>query len=101
VDSTGLETVITATTRIERDFDPDVVGQMKASAGRDLTVGGASLAAHAFKAGLVDECRLFVVPIVVGGGKRSLPDNVRVELELLHERRFRGGIVHLRHHTRT
>jgi dihydrofolate reductase len=91
VDSTGLETVITATTRIERDFDPDVVGQMKASAGRDLTVGGASLAAHAFKAGLVDECRLFVVPIVAGGGKRSLPDNVRVELELLDERRSAEG----------
>jgi riboflavin biosynthesis pyrimidine reductase len=68
---------------------------MKASAGRDLTVGGPDLAAHAFRAGLVDECHLFVAPIIVGGGKQSLPDDVRLELELLAERRFDGGMVHL------
>ena len=85
----------TARTRIERDFDPEAVRQMKTSAGSDLTVGGPDLAADAFKAGLVDECHLFLAPIVVGGGKKSLPDDVRLELELLDEHRFGGGMVHL------
>jgi dihydrofolate reductase len=70
---------------------------MKASAGRDIFVSGPDLAAHAFKAGLVDECHLFLAPIVVGGGKRSLPDDVRMKLELLEERRFEGGMVYLRY----
>jgi riboflavin biosynthesis pyrimidine reductase len=70
---------------------------MKTSAGSDLTVGGPDLAADAIKAGLVDECRLFVAPIVVGGGTQSLPDNVRFQLELLDERRFGGGMVYLRY----
>jgi dihydrofolate reductase len=96
-----LETAPTARTRIERHFDPEAVRQMKASAGRDMVVGGAELAAHAFRAGLVDECHLFVVPVVVGGGKRSLPDDVRLDLELLDERRFEGGMVYLRYRTRT
>ncbi len=74
---------------------------MKASAGRDMIVGGADLAAQAFKAGLVDECHLFVAPMVVGGGKRSLPDDVRVKLELLDERRFGSGMVYLHYRTRT
>jgi riboflavin biosynthesis pyrimidine reductase len=74
---------------------------MKASAERDLTVGGPELGAHAFRAGLVDECHLFVAPIVVGGGKQSLPDNVRLRLELLDERRFGNDIVHLRYRSRT
>ena len=99
--SKTLETVSTAKTRIERDFDPDAVRQIKASAGRDITVGGPELAAHAFKAGLVDECHLFITPIVVGGGKRCLPDNVRLELELLDERRFGNGMVFLHYRTRT
>ena len=99
--SRTLETVSSARTRIERDFDPEAVRQMKASAGRDISVGGPDLAAQAFKAGLVDECHLFVTPIVVGGGKRSLPDNVRLELELLDERRFGSGVVHLHYRTRT
>jgi dihydrofolate reductase len=99
--SRTLEAVSTARTRIERDFEPDAVRQMKASAQRDMIVGGADLAAHAFRARLVDECHLFVVPIVVGGGKRSLPDDVRVELELLDERRFGNGVVHLHYRTRT
>jgi dihydrofolate reductase len=93
--SRTLEAVSTARTRIERDFEPGAVRQMKASAQRDIVVGGADLAAHAFRARLVDECHLFVVPIVVGGGKRSLPDDVRVELELLDERRFGNGMVYL------
>jgi dihydrofolate reductase len=96
-----LETATTARTRIERRFDPEAVRQMKASAGRDMVVGGAELAAHAFRAGLVDECHLFVAPVVVGGGKRSLPDDVRLDLELLDERRFEGGMVYLCSRTKT
>ena len=93
--SRTLETVSSARTRIERDFDPEAVRQMKAQAGRDLTVGGPDLAAQAIRAGLVDECHLFLAPIVVGGGKQSLPDDVRVELDLLDERRFGNGMVYL------
>jgi dihydrofolate reductase len=98
--STTLDAVSTARTRIERDFDPEAVRQMKALAGRNLIVGGPELAAQAFRAGLVDECHLFVVPMVVGGGKRSLPDNVRLKLELLDERRFGNGVVYLEYRTR-
>lgn len=93
--SETLETASTAKTRIERDFDPELVRQMKASAEHDIAVGGPNLAAHAFKAGLVDECHLFVTPILVGSGKRSLPDDVRLKLELLDHRRFGNGMVHL------
>ena len=99
--STTLETVSSARTRIERDFDPDAVRQMKAAVGRDITVGGPDLAAQAIKAGLVDECHLFITPIVVGGGKHFLPNNVRQKLELLDERRFGNGVVHLHYRTRT
>jgi riboflavin biosynthesis pyrimidine reductase len=74
---------------------------MKTEAGRDITVGGPDLAAQAFEAGLVDEYHVFVAPIVVGGGRPSLPDNVRLKLELLHERRFGNGVVHLRYRVRT
>ena len=95
-----LEAVSTAKTRIEREFEPEAVRRMKAAAEGDITVGGPDLAAQAFKAGLVDECRLFVAPIVVGGGKQSLPDKVRVKLELLAERRFGNGMVHLHYRTR-
>jgi dihydrofolate reductase len=98
--SRTLESVSSARTRIERAFEPEAVRQMKAEAGRDLTVAGPELAAHAFKAGLVDECQLFVAPMVVGGGKQSLPDDVRLELELLDERRFGNGMVHLRYRAR-
>jgi len=98
--SKTLERAPTARTRIERDFDPEAVRRMKTSAGGDLTVGGPDLAADAFKAGLVDECDLFIAPIIVGGGKRSLPDDVRVELELLDDHRFGGGMVHLRYRVR-
>jgi dihydrofolate reductase len=95
--STTLENPSTARTRIERDFDPEAVRRLKSSAERDLTVGGPDLAGHAFKAGLVDECQLFVAPVVVGGGKQSLPDDVRLELELLDQRRFGNGMVCLRY----
>jgi dihydrofolate reductase len=95
--STTLEKVSSARTRIERAFDPETVRRLKASAVRDLTVGGPELAAHAFRAGLVDECHLFLTPVIVGGGKRSLPDDVRLRLELLDERRFGSGVVHLRY----
>jgi dihydrofolate reductase len=79
--SKTLDTVSSGSTRIERDFDPEAVRQLKAQAGRDITVGGPELAAQAIKAGLVDEFQLFVAPVVVGGGKRSLPDNVILTLE--------------------
>lgn len=93
--SRTLQTVSSARTRIERDFDPEAVRQMKASAERDITVGGPELAAQAFKAGLVDECQLFLTPVLVGGGKQALPNHVRVKLELLDERRFGSGVVYL------
>jgi dihydrofolate reductase len=99
--SKTLETVRSAKTRIEREFDPEAVRQLKARAGSEITVGGAELAAQAIQAGLVDEYQLFLVPVEVGGGKRSLPDNVRVDLELLDERRFRSGTVYLHYRTRT
>jgi dihydrofolate reductase len=99
--SKTLETVSSARTRIERDFDAEAVRQLKASAERDITVGGPGLAGQAIKAGLVDEYHLFLTPIVVGAGKQSLPDNVRVKLELLDERRFGGGVVHLHYRTKT
>ena len=98
--SKTLETVRSARTRIERDFDPDTVRALKASAERDLSVGGPDLAAQAIKAGLVDEYHLFVVPYVAGGGTRFLPDSVRLELELMDERRFGNGMAHLHYRTR-
>jgi dihydrofolate reductase len=86
--------------RIERKFDPEAVRTLKAEASQDLSVGGSDLAAQAFEAGLVDECQLFLTPILVGGGTRSLPDGVRTQLELLDERRFGNGMVYLRYRTR-
>jgi dihydrofolate reductase len=99
--SRTLEIAASARTRIERDFDPEAVGQMKASLIRDISVGGPYLAAQAIRAGLVDEYHLFVAPIVVGGGTRFLPDTVRLKLELLDERRFGNGAVHLHYRART
>jgi dihydrofolate reductase len=98
--STTLGTVSSARTRLERDFDPEAVRQLKASAEHDISVGGPDLAAQAIKAGLVDECHLFLTPILVGGGTRSLPNDVGVKLELLDERRFANGVVHLHYRTR-
>ena len=98
--STTLETVSSARTRIERAFDVDAIRQMKADASRDISVGGPGLAAQAIEAGLVDAYHLFVTPVVVGGGTRALPDGVPVTLELLDERRFGNGVVHLHYRTR-
>jgi dihydrofolate reductase len=93
--SRTLETVSSSRTRVEREFDPEAVRRLKASAGRAITVGGPTLAGQAIRAGLVDECHLFVAPVLVGGGTRSFPDDVRHDLELLDERRFGSGTVHL------
>ena len=95
--SKTLESASTPRTRIEREFEPAAVRELKASAEGDLLIGGAELAAHAFAAGLVDECQLFLEPILVGAGKRALPDGVRVELDLVDERSFRNGTVFLRY----
>jgi len=92
-----LDRVTTARTRLERSFEPDAVRALKATASRDLTVGGAGLAAEAFRAGLVDEIRLIFAPAIVGGGTRALPDDIRIGLELVDERRFAGGMVYVRY----
>jgi dihydrofolate reductase len=99
--SKTLEEPSSARTRIERDFDPEAVRRMKGEAERDLLIGGPALAAHACEVGVVDECHLFLAPVSVGGGKRGLPEGVRVDLELVDERRFGNGVVHLRYRTRT
>ena len=95
--STTLATVSTANTRLERHFNPTAVHELKAAASRDLTIGGANFAAQALKAGLVDECQLFVWPLAIGGGKPALPTDTRVDLELLDERRFGNGVLLLRY----
>jgi dihydrofolate reductase len=93
--SRTLQTASSARTRIERGFDPDAIRRLKETTGPDITIGGAELAGQAIAAGLVDECHLFLGPVMVGGGKRALPDNIRAQLELLDECRFRRGVVHL------
>jgi dihydrofolate reductase len=95
--SRTLDAPSTERTRVQRDFEPEAIRRMKAEAPGDLAVGGAELAAHAFRAGLVDECQLFLAPVLVGGGKRSLPDGMHLDLELLDERSFAGGMVYLRY----
>ena len=93
--SRTLQEVASARTRIEREFDREAIERVKQSSDSDVSIGGAELAGHAIRAGLVDECHLFLCPIVIGGGKRALPDHLRVRLDLLDERRFRNGVVHL------
>jgi dihydrofolate reductase len=93
--SRTLQAPASERTRIERDFDPAAIRRLKQSSARDITVGGAELAGEAMAAGLVDECYLLLVPMLVGGGKRALPDDVRAQLELLAERRFRSGVVYV------
>src|ERR1700679_3171989 len=95
--SRNLETVSSQRTRIERDLHPDAVRRLKETSKADITIGGADLAGQALALGLVDECHLFLGPILVGGGKRALPDQFRAQLELLDESRFRNGVVHLRY----
>jgi dihydrofolate reductase len=98
--SRDLETVSSARTRIERDLEPDSVRRLKETSRADITIGGAELAGQALALGLVDECHLFLGPIVVGAGKRALPDELRAKLELLDERRFANGVVYLRYRVR-
>jgi dihydrofolate reductase len=95
--SATLQAPDTARTRVERDFDPGQVRKLKEAANRDLTVGGANLAAKAIAAGLVDEYQLFVVPAVVGGGTQALPNQVRLNLALAEEHEFASGVVYLRY----
>jgi dihydrofolate reductase len=95
-----LEAASTRKTQIERNFDPEAIRRLKDSVEQDIHIGGAELAAQAFRAGLIDECHLFVKPIIVGGGKAALPEDVRLELELLEERRFENGEVYLRYRTK-
>jgi dihydrofolate reductase len=93
--STTLEDVRSERTRLEPEFDPDAIREMKASAGADISIGGPGLAADAIRAGLVDQFQVLFVPVIVGGGTSWLPDDVRLDLELLDERRFRNGTMHL------
>jgi dihydrofolate reductase len=93
--SRGLHTVGTRLSRIEREFVPDEVRALKEASTENLEVGGANLAGEAFRAGLVDELHLFFSPVIVGGGTRSLPDDVRLNLSLLNERHFASGVVYL------
>jgi dihydrofolate reductase len=95
--SRSLDSVPTARTRLEREFDPDEVRKLKASSDHDLVVGGPQLAGEALRAGLVDELHLLVAPAMVGGGKHALPDDLRLDLELLDERRFANGTVFVRY----
>jgi dihydrofolate reductase len=99
--SRALEEVGSARTRIEREFDPDSVQRLVAAASRDVTLGGPELAAQAFQAALVDECQLFLAPVVVGAGKRALPEGVFTRLELIDQRRFESGFVYLRYRVRS
>ncbi|MGH7692622.1 MAG: dihydrofolate reductase family protein [Candidatus Dormibacteria bacterium] len=99
--SRTLDAASSAKTKIERAFDPAPMRRLKGAAKRDLSVGGADLAAQALRAGLVDECHLFLNPIMVGGGTRALPSRVRARLELLDERRFGNGVVHLHYRVAT
>ena len=99
--SRTLRTPSSARTRIEHEFDPAAIRRLKRSSATDITVGGAQLAGEAMAAGLVDECHLLLGPVLVGGGKRALPDDVRVQLELLDSRRFDSGVVHLHYRVRS
>ena len=98
--SRTLERTSTARTRLEREFDPEAVRALKAESDRPLSVSGPNLAAEAFRAGLVDELQLVVAPVIVGGGTQSLPDGVRLDLDLVEERRFTGGMAYLRYRAR-
>ena len=98
--SSTLTEVSSARTRIEPRFDPDAVRALKAEAASDLGIGGPELASHALRAGLVDECRITISPVIVGGGQRWLPDDLRVDLELMDEHRFANGVVQLRYRVR-
>lgn len=95
--STTLASAATPRTRLERQFRPETVRDMKAGTDRNISIGGPTLAAHALNAGLVNECQFFITPVAVGGGLRFLPDGLEARLELLDERRFGNGVVYLRY----
>ena len=99
--SRSLQAASSSRTRVEREFDPEAVRRMKAESERDLSIAGPGLAAHAFRAGLIDEIQLYLSPIIVGAGNPALPHGVKVPLELLDERRFRNAVVHLRYRVAT
>lgn len=99
--SSTLEAVSTGRTRIERKFEPEAVRQLKDASSLDVSIGGATIAAEAFRHGLVDECVLLLCPVIVGGGKAALPRGVRLDLELLDHRRFDNGVISLHHAVRT
>jgi dihydrofolate reductase len=98
--SRTLGSVTGARTQLEPRFEPEAVRRLKTSSDRDLSVGGPGLAAHAFRAGLVDEVQLYLAPVVVGGGTRFFPDDVRVDLALTDTRRFANGMVFVRYRVR-
>jgi dihydrofolate reductase len=98
--SRTLQTASSDRTRIERDFDPHAIRRLKESSGADITIGGPELAGQAMSAGLIDECHLILNPIILGRGKRALPDNLRMRLELIGERRFQCGVVQLHYRVR-
>jgi dihydrofolate reductase len=93
--SKTLASASSARTILEEEFNVEAIRRMKAEETRDLTVGGADLAAQAMGAGLVDECHLFFWPIMLGGGKHAMPRHLRFDLALLNEQRTGGGVVHL------
>ncbi len=97
--SRTLKTISTRNTQLSQTFDPEAIRQLKTGSEHDILIGGSEIAALAFQAGLIDECHLFVIPILLGGGKSALPDNVRMELELLSGKRFRDGTVYLSYRT--
>ncbi len=92
--STTLTEVPTRRTRLERVFDPKAVAALVAGADTDVSIGGPHLAAHALRAGIVDEIRMLRVPALVGGGNAALPDGIRLDLELLDSRRFAAGTTY-------
>lgn len=99
--STTLEAASTARTRVERQFEPDAVRGLKEASSSDLSIGGAAIAAEAFRHGLVDECVLLLCPVLVGGGKPALPQGIRLDLELLDHRTFSNGVILVRHAVRS
>ncbi len=95
--SRTLEKVSSARTRVEREFDRDAIRARKREAATDISIGGSELAGQALAAGVVDELHLLLCPIIVGGGKPALPHHVRADLEVIDERRFESGVVHIRY----
>jgi len=98
--SRTLTTATTHNTRLERDFDPEAIRKLKQESEQDIAIGGAELAGLALEANLVDDCHLFVHPMIVGGGKPAFPPTLRRNLELLETRPFDTGVIHVRYRIR-